>query len=245
LYKPAYQYLNNVFEKLSNEYWNNERDAFPVSNNVELNDLIDKILSENNCSNCFGLGKDFANWSIHSLLKLKSFAYIDDYNLCDSFYNHIYRNGINHVSTAVVAALVDYDEIPENIRYSGVYDCFAQDRFISDAVIVLNTQEILDDNNFDYELFSKNITRFSRKCFIVRIDNSNIDKSKFKNILEQHYNNVREINSNGYEFFVAVEPLNWAFEIPPTILYQNDNRGEEDAEHSKKIIDVIKAKKRK
>jgi len=240
LYKQAYLYLQKVFDKYYAEYNKKTKQTFKINNDKTLFNIIDSILSEHSIKNCFGTGETFANWSLSSNLPINKFAYIDDYDICDAFYNHIYQNKINNISTAVIAPLLEDEDIPSEQSHRALYDCFAQSRFISDAVIIPNLSQMLTSKTFDYSTFSKNIVRFSKKLLLIKFENDvSIDLEILMTELNKVYNNVELITRDEFKFLLCTSPSEWRYDIPPSLLYQNDNRGKEKTQQSEKIIEIL------
>lgn len=134
-YKLAYIYIKILFKiytwKYKKEYYNYE-----IANEEEK--IYKQLNSEfEGISNAFCIGEDAAKWAIfneESTNKINKFAYIDNYNLCDKYYNYIYKKQLKNISTAVLYPLVDDNKITET-QYRALYDTYAQTRFYSEAVI--------------------------------------------------------------------------------------------------------------
>lgn len=243
LNKQAYKYLKKLFDSYYTEYQKRPKQIFNINKDENLFKTIDDILVKYSIQNCFGIGETFANWCVASTSPINKFAYIDDYEICDSFYNYINSNKVKNVLTSVVAPLVQDDEQPLNLPYSGLYDCFAQDRYIAYTVIILDFGNLISNTTFNYELFAQNIVRFSKNNLLIKIDkNPLIDWCCLKTELSKVYESIEEININNLTFLMCQTPKKWSFEIPPSLLYQNDNRGTEQKAQSKKIIDIINSK---
>ena len=210
------------------------------NDNITCN-IIDKILIENNINSIFTITKKSAKWSTQSKTIARKFVYLDDYDLCDKFYNFIHKNNYKNISTAVIYPFMKDNEIPKNTTYKGIYDYFAQERFNAEAVIILDSSELHENKNFDIETFCKNIVEFSTQLLVQVFDKkteSNLAQ-KIKNELVKYYKNTEIIEQNDSIILIAKEktvPLTNFNSLPQ---YENSNRAKEAKQHSKEIIKLL------
>ena len=235
-YDKAYELLNDYLKSYSEQYIPSF--DFPIENQPELFDCIDSILRQYKIETTFGVGLDFANWALHTRLDCDNFVYLDDYGICDKFYNHIYKEQCNNISTAVVYPLLQDDEISNNLNYRGLYDSYAQERFVSDAIVISNIDEFVKNTEFSYKRFCQNIRGFAKKLVLIRTDQLEETKFLYKE-LNEVCTNVIETNYGNFKFIIAHVNGAKEFEVSPSSLYQNDNRMTLANEHSKEIIKIL------
>lgn len=235
-YDKAYQFLNDYLKSYSEKYV--PLFDFPIENRSELFNCIDNILRQHNIETTFGIGLDFANWTLHTRLNCDNFVYIDDYTICDKFYNYIYNKQYHNISTAVVYPLLQDNDISNNLNYRGLYDSYAQERFVSDAFVIPNIDEFVKNVEFSYKRFCQNIRGFAKKLILIRTDKLEETKSLQKE-LNEVCTNVIETNYGNFKFIIAQVNGAKKFEISPSSLYQNDNRMTLANEHSKEIIKIL------
>ncbi len=241
--------LNKLALKLIKNQFKKYKKLFPpvqLSFSYEENDnitcnIIDKILNENSINSVFAITKKSAKWSTQSKTLTRKFIYLDNYDLCDKFYNFIHQNNYKNISTAVVYPFMKDNEIPEKTAYKGIYDYFAQERFNANAVIILDSSELYKNKNFDIKTFCKNIAEFSTQLHVQIFDKKtevNLAQ-KIKNELIKYYKNTEIIEQNDSIILIAKEktvPLTNFNELPQ---YENSNRAREAKKHSKEIIKLL------
>ena len=160
LHKLAVILMKKYFENYTKNIERKTYNYKLTQNDKTLYNQIDKILATENINSIFAIGEKSAQWSINSKNKTPKFVYIDDYDICDGFYNYISKNKYNNISTAVIYPFMQDEEIPQNTNYRGIYDYFAQERYNAQAVIILNSNQLLTDTS-DIKNFCQNIMEFS------------------------------------------------------------------------------------
>ncbi len=225
-HKLAFLYLKKLFETYTKKH---KKEVYNY-NSDEKFDVINKICDENQISNAFCVGEKAANWAVNNEYNDKNinkFVYIDDYKVCDDYYNLIVSKKFKNVSTAVLYPLVDDGEISREFSHRAVFDSYAQQRFYSDMVISLDvdiTKEYL-----------KNISVFSSKLLVL-----NADKNTDENIeyLKTVYKSVDEVSG----LIVAKEKINPVIPVSNKD-YEDGNRGPDSNEHSKQVKLILHSKK--
>ena len=191
LYRESYLYLNHIFKKYENNFQREYYRYTPTASDKALYTQIDKIVESNNISSIFALGEKTAQWTINSQNKIPKFVYLDDYEICDKFYNFIFKNKYVEISTSVVYPLMEDNKINKNYTYRGIYDYFSQYRYNSDAVVILDVNEIYGDKEFNSKDFCNNISEFANKMLIMRIRKS--EKKYFDEItteLKEYFKSI-------------------------------------------------------
>lgn len=184
-YKDVYNFLKFLFNQYTKNY---QKDYYDYSLNDNEKELFEEINNQlENVKTAFCVGETASKWAIYNeqtVSNISKFSYIDDYVLCDKYYNFIFKNGYKNVSTAVLYPLVDDNDIDENIKYRALYDSYAQFRFASDAVISLDIDNVEALKNFTTNVLiiksEKNLTEELQKYFnsISKIGNIFVAKNK-------------------------------------------------------------------
>ena len=226
-HKLTYLYLKNLFKKYSKGYIKNYYQYNENSYHIELN----KILSEYNVQNAFCVGDEAARWAIYDEKQnsnITKLVYIDDYTLCDEYYNYVVKNEFNHIIPAVLYPLVNDEEIPSNYKYRAIYDTYAQERFYSDCVVALD----IEDKN-KKELFN-NLSIFTSNILILYSDNCTQDDI---NYLKTLFKSVEVFNL----FVVAKEKVHNIIPIANNP-YKDGNRGPFAIRQSRMVKELIQYK---
>lgn len=242
LYKKAYKYLESYFQKYEQKYI---REIYsPAAIDKNLFEYVEEILEKNNTCSVFGLGESSANWAVFSNTDLNKFIYLDDYSICDKFYNYIYCNNIDTVSTAVIYPFMQDKEININYAYRGVYDYFAKERFASDAVVILNSNELYENNVFSVTDFIKNIVDFSNNLYIHSFNKiTEYELAQTAKIeIEKYFNNVEYKELENDIVLVAQNKKSALKDYGEKEQYTNNNRGMYAKEQSLEIIKILKNK---
>lgn len=184
LYKYSYLYLKKLFEyytkDFKKEYYNFEL----TENEKEIFHFINNELSGTKTAFC--VGEEASKWAIYNEetnSEITKFAYIDDYELCDKYYNFIYKKQFKNISTGVLYPLVDDNEIKQT-KYRALYDSYAQYRFSADAVICFEETDIDTISKFTTDTLiiksEKDITEELKAIFedVKQIKNIFIAKNK-------------------------------------------------------------------
>ena len=199
---------------------------------------LDGILFQNAIYTSFIAGKNSVDYAAASGNNAKKFVYIEDYSLCDEFYNYIYRNGRAEISTAVLYPMVQDEEIPQEYHYRALYDSFAQERFESDAVVITNYSEFFD---IDEDVLLKNLSRFGSKLMVLGFS---CKDEKYRNISEKittYYKSCECIESDDGVFLVGKNRIDCERKLCICGKeYTNNNRRECEVLHSEKILEILK-----
>ena len=225
-YKLSFLYLKKLFEVYTKKH---KKDIYNYVSD-ECFEVINKICIDNNISNAFCVGEKAANWAIDNEYCGKiidKFVYIDDYKMCDDYYNLIVSKSFKNIATAVLYPLIEDNEISKNISYRAIYDSYAKQRFYSDMVISLDV-DITKDYIDNISLFSSKILVLSAKN--VTEENLEHLKTIFKTV---------EVDSN---FVVAKDKINSIIPVAKKD-YEDGNRGPESKEHSKQVKLILHSKK--
>ena len=226
-HKLTYLYLRKLFNKYSKKHIKSYYQYDENFSHTELNELLLKF----DIKSAFCVGEESAKWAIcneqqnHNIQKL---VYIDDYKLCDEYYNYIVKNEFKNIIPAVLYPLVDEDAIPLNYKYRALYDTYAQERFYSDCVVALD----IEDND-KQELF-KTLSVFSSNVLVLSSKNLNHDVS---NYLKTLYREVDVVGS----FVIAKGKINDVIPISNK-LYKDGNRGPDARRQSRMVKELIKSK---
>ncbi len=220
LYKLAYKYIKTLFKLYSKNY-KKEYYNYTLSNEeIEYYNFLNNELKDIN--NAFCIGEQAAKWAIYnenSGATINKFAYIDDYEICDKYYNYIYKEKYKNISTAVIYPLVDDNEI-KTINYRALYDSYAQTRFYSDCVV-----------SFDYDNIEI-LSKFTSNTLCVKT-NKNIEQE-----LNEYFNNVK-INGNLY---IAKGKKHQEKPVL-TKKYKDGNRGPDAIRQTWELLKIIESKK--
>ena len=185
LYKLAYKYLKFLFKKYSKNF---KKEFYEYNLSKDEKELFEIINNEvKGVSNVFCVGETAGKWAIQNEINgsdIEKFAYIDDYIICDKYYNFIHKNKYKNLSTAVLYPLVDDENIEKNIPYRALYDTYAQYRFGSDCVISFEIDDVNVLKNFTTNILiiksEKDITNDLKEYFsdVLNQDNLYIAKNK-------------------------------------------------------------------
>lgn len=245
LYKQTYKQLKKYFEEYENKHSRKLYSFSATDEELEIYSQIDDILKSQNIKNTFLLGEKSAQWAIKSMSDTKKFVYLNDYDLCDEYYNFIYQNNYKEISTAVIYPFMQDKEINLKYSYRGVYDYFAKERFNSEAVIILNTDEFYTNQEFNIEEFCNNIVEFSTKLYIHKF-NKNTEfelAQKIQTEMHKYYYNVEVIENEKSLILIAKDkqlPLRDYSSLPK---YLNGNRGAEAKQQSFELLEALKYNK--
>ena len=133
-------------------------------------------------------------------------------------------------------------EINKNFAYRGLYDYFAKERFNSEAVVILNNDELYTNKTFDTENFCKNIVEFSTQLCIHSFDiNTEVDLAKQIQLeMQKYYNYITIIEHNNHLILIAKDKKQPLRDYSNLKQYTNNNRGEESKSQSLEIIEILK-----
>ena len=219
-YKEVYKFLLELFEKYTKDY---KKELYEYSLNKEEEILFERITKEvANSKNAFCVGETAAKWAIQHEQnndETEKFAYIDDYLICDKYYNYIYKNGYKNLSTAVLYPLVDDENIEQTIKYRALYDSYAQFRFYSDCVISL------DNNDIDA------LKNFTNNLLIVKSELDITEK------LKEHFDCITKIEN----IFIAKNKKDKT-RPTPNKPYEDGNRGPDAHRQTWELLKIIKQK---
>lgn len=236
-YKQSYLFLKRIFENYKKNFVKQEYEPNMFASVYTL----DGILEQNAIYSSFIAGKCAQDYAATSKNSVKKFIYINDYELCDKFYNYIFKNHRTEISTAVLYPMVQDELIPESYSYRALYDSFVQERFESDAIIIMDYNEF---SEVEDDVFLENISRFGNKLMVLGF--ASLDK-KYKNISEKihkYYKELEYVKSGDYIFIVAKNRVKKGKFILP-VEYTNYNRRECEVLHSEKILEILNSSQTK
>lgn len=201
--KHVYKYLIRLFNQYTKNY---KKEYYEFSINEQDGKLFELINSElKNANSAFCVGENASKWALYSESagsNINKFAYIDDYAICDKYYNYIYKNSFKNISTAVLYPFVDDEKIDKNISYRALYDSYAQFRFVSEAVVSLDIDNVEVLKNFTTDILiiksEKDLTTELQKYFnfVEKQDNLYIAKNKIdikRSIPTKKYNDANRM----------------------------------------------------
>lgn len=220
-YKHLYKYLRFLFNKYSKNYKKEYFEYIINDYEKELFETINKELS--NSKTAFCIGENAAKWAIQneqSNNNINKFAYIDDYVVCDKYYNYIYKNEYKNLSTAVLYPLVDDETISKDIKYRALYDTYAQYRFVSDAVISLDIDDVEVLKNFTTDIL------------IIKSENDLTEE------LQQYFDNV----SKKETLYIAKNKKDKTKPVPSKN-YDDGNRGPDAHRQTWELLKILNSKK--
>ena len=245
LYQQTYKQLKKYFKEYDDKHSRKLYSFSVTDEELGIYSQIDDILTSQNIKNTFLLGEKSAQWAIKSMSDIKKFVYLDDYDLCDEYYNFIYQNNYKEISTAVIYPFMQDKEINLKYSYRGVYDYFAKERFYADAVLILNSNELYMNREFDVKEFCNNIVEFSTKLYIHKF-NKNTEfelAQKIQTEMHKYYYNVEFIETANSLILIGKDkqlPLRDYSSLPK---YLNGNRGAEAKQQSCELLKILKNNK--
>lgn len=233
-YKQSYVLLKNIFQSYNKKYVRKIYES--TYENLARVYTLDGILAQNSVHNAFITGRNAELYACFSKNNCRKFVYLEDYELCDEFYNYIYKSGKSNISTAVLYPMIQDDEIPEEYHYRALYDSFAHERFESDAVVVT---DLNDFSNVDEDVFLDNVSMFGKNLMVLGFK---LNDGRCESICEKI--------SKYYKFYECVESEDYVFVVGKNRIersrktcekeYTNNNRRECEILHSKKILKILK-----
>ena len=243
LYKKSYLQLQKYFNKYEKAYKRETYNFTTTNQEKDLYKYIDEILNQNNIKTTFGLGEKSAQWASNSQNNSTKFIYLDNYDICDKYYNFIYKNNHKNISTAVIYPFMQDKEINENLTYRGIYDYFAKERYNAQAVVILNSDELYLSKDFQVDKFAEHIAEFSTYLYFHAFAKENEQDlaQKIKNEVEKYFNNVNLIEKNEKIILVATSKKYPPKDYSNLKQYINNNRGPEAKQQSLEIINIINA----
>ena len=225
-YKLIYKYLKKLFENYSKKH---KKNYYKYENNSDFS-YLNTLLEQNNLSSIFCIGETSGKWAIDSKqsgINAQKLLYINDYDICDSYYNYIVANKRKDIIPAVLYPLVDDNEISKDYKYRALYDSYAQERFYSDAVIYLDSEI--------NESIIEQLSIFTKKILIIK----NINKSdKYANQLKGIFTNIEITN----EYIIAKNKIEEKHPIANNP-YDDGNRGPDAHRQTWRVHKLIQNKK--
>jgi hypothetical protein len=152
---------------------------------------------------------------------------MDDYKLCDEYYNFVVKNEFKNIIPAVLYPLVNDEEISISYKYRALYDTYAQERFYSDCVVVL------DVVNSDKQELLKTLSMFSSKVLVL---SSKLLNQEDVHYLKTLYCEVDVVSS----FVIAKGKINDIIPISNKP-YKDGNRGPDARRQSRMVKELIKS----
>ncbi len=225
-YKSIYKYLKNLFNKYSK---NHKKYYYDYKNNTDFS-KINELIKQTDISYIFCIGETAANWAINankSGINGQKLVYIDNYEICDSYYNYIKRDEIKDIIPAVLYPLVDDKEIEKECKYRALYDSYAQERFYSDSVIYLE-----DEIN---ESIIEQLAIFTKKVLALK----NTQKTdEYINLLNRFFTDVEITN----DYLIAKNKKESKVPVANRP-YKDGNRGPDAIRQSQEVKELIKKRK--
>lgn len=222
-YKSLYSYLKFLFNSYNKNY---KKEYYEFSINEEECKLFEFINEElKNVKNAFCVGEKASRWALYNentCSNINKFAYIDDYTICDKYYNYIYKNCFKNISTAVLYPFVDDEKINKNISYRALYDTYAQFRFVSEAVISLDVDNIEELKNF------------TTNMLIIK------SEKELTQELKKYFN---EVQKNG-TLYTAKDKKDKTKPVPSKN-YTDGNRGPDAIRQTSEILKILNKRKEK
>lgn len=235
-YKKAYSLLVDFCNQYKTTL---PRKVYSFSSSEEENKIFSNISAQitKPCENILCLGENATRWA---LTIFKDFSdtticsYVDDYDICDEIYNYVRENKITNIIPAVIYPLVSDDKIPENINYRALYDPFAQERFLSDFVI-LDLDEVHSGHDFDKLI--KNLSYFVKDSLIVKVKTS--ESEEFRTKFNEYFDSteIKNIDDKNALIIAKIKTLR---KNPEEYKYLNNNRMPESEPQSKKTLEIVK-----
>ena len=225
-HKLTYLYLRELFKKYSKNHIKNYYQFEENSSYLELNELLSNL----DIKNAFCVGEESAKWAICNEKQnqnIQKLVYLDDYNLCDEYYNFVVKNEFKNIIPAVLYPLVNDEEISISYKYRALYDTYAQERFYSDCVVVL------DFVNSDKQELLKTLSMFSSKVLVL---SSKLLNQEDVHYLKTLYCEVDVVSS----FVIAKGKINDIIPISSKP-YKDGNRGPDARRQSRMVKELIKS----
>lgn len=227
-YKLCLIFIKNLFKKYSKNHKKNYYEYENKNDYTYLNSLID----ENNITSVFCVGETSANWAVDSELaqsNTEKLVYIDNYELCDKYYNYIVKNNFKNIIPTVLYPLVNDNEISKEYQYRAIYDTYAQERFYSECVIAL---DFCDE---DKENLLKNLSIFTSNLLILSSKNfEERDIEYLKTLFEKVY--VEK------EYIIAKEKKTKTVPIASKP-YKDGNRGPDAHRQTWEVLKLLQNQK--
>ena len=226
-HKLTYLYLRKLFNKYSKKHMKSYYQYEENHSHTELNELLSKL----NIKNAFCVGEEAAKWAIYDEKQnsnIQKLVYLDDYKLCDEYYNFVVKNEFKNIIPAVLYPLVNDEEISISYKYRALYDTYAQERFYSDCVVVL------DVVNSDKHELLKTLSMFSSKVLVL---SSKLLNQEDVHYLKTLYCEVDVVSS----FVIAKGKINDIIPISSKP-YKDGNRGPFAIRQSRMVKELIKSK---
>lgn len=225
-YKLIYKYLKNLFNKYSK---NHNKYYYEYKNNIDFS-TINELIKQNDISSIFCIGETSANWAINankSEINTQKLVYIDDYEICDSYYNYIKKEGIEDIIPAVLYPLIDDKEINKEYKYRALYDSYAQERFYSDTVIYL-------EEEINKSIIEQLVT-FTKEILVLK----NTQKTgEYATLLNSFFTDIEITN----DYLIAKNKIENKVPIANRP-YKDGNRGPDAIRQSQEVKELIKKRK--
>ena len=225
-YKLIYKYLKNLFNKYSK---NHNKYYYEYKNNIDFS-TINELIKQNDISSIFCIGETSANWAINankSEINTQKLVYIDDYEICDSYYNYIKKEGIEDIIPAVLYPLIDDKEINKEYKYRALYDSYAQERFYSDTVIYI-------EEEINKSIIEQLVT-FTKEILVLK----NTQKTgEYATLLNSFFTDIEITN----DYLIAKNKIENKVPIGNRP-YKDGNRGPDAIRQSQEVKELIKKRK--
>ena len=244
-HKAAIIQLKKFFDNYAQNIERKTYKNVTTDNEKELYKLVDEILTNENINSTFSIGEKAAKWSINSKSNSSKFVYLDDYDICDGFYNYIHQNKYKNITTAVIYPFMKDNEIPKDFSYRAIYDYYAQERYNAQSVLILNSDELLSKQNFNIKTFCENIVEFSTYFYLHKFDKHTEKElaNTFRNEMNKYYQNTNFVETNDNIILIAKNKKQPQKDFSNLKQYENSNRGPLSKEQNIEIIKLIKANK--
>ncbi len=241
LYERAYTVLRNYYNHYEQEFVPEVYEYKPEKGEKENFDIITNTLKDKGLKDIFCVGESAGKWAIKSDKALSKFVYLDDYDLCDKYYNYLKEKKAKNISTGVLYPLMEDDNIPENLRYRALYDYFAKERFLSEGVVA-DLDEFMSDES-DVNNFCRNISDFAEKIIILKT--VNVQKAqKISDMLKGYFSDTEVTEAGGYSIISAYNKISAeVIQKENKRPYKNCNRMKFANSHTFKTMQILKVNK--
>ena len=225
-YKLIYKYLKNLFNKYSK---NHKKHYYEYQNNTDFS-IINELIKQNDISSIFYIGETASNLAINaskSEITAQKLVYIDNYDICDSYYNYVKKEEIKDIIPAVLYPLVDDKEIKKEYKYRALYDSYAQERFYSDSVIYL--EEEINENIIEQ------LVIFTKKILVLK---STQKTDEYATLLNRFFTDIEITN----EYLIAKNKIDNKIPVANRP-YKDGNRGPDAHRQTWEVLKLLQNKK--
>lgn len=236
LYKQMYRYLKEVQMTYDDMHTPLVYKYKPTEYDKEYNTCISKMITSD-IEDILCLGKFGGDFALESNISFSKIVYIDDYDLCDKYYNYVKQKRIPKISSAVFQPLLKDKFISDKVKYRALYDEFTCERFRSDTVI-LDFDEIYDEKQCGINEFLNIISGYSDCSLILKISKNSSYFDDVKSTLPSLYKNISVKDFPVSEVIELKEKISNSY-TEGTICYKNANRMNEADAQNLALLDIL------